>query len=93
MHYAGAALADATRTSQIAACFMTCPVAAAICGFVVQLGENIQVLLLPIKGLSAELTRLKEQNKWAIDSRLLAFALGLDFAADSGETSAPAAAN
>jgi hypothetical protein len=48
-----------------------------------QLGENIQVLLLPIKGLSAELTRLKQQNGWAIDSRLLAFSLGLDFAADS----------
>jgi len=62
-------------------------------GLLVQLGETIQVLLLPVKGLSAELTRLKEQNKWAIDSRLLAFALGLDFAADSGETFAPAAAN
>jgi hypothetical protein len=48
-----------------------------------QLGENIQVLLLPIKGLSGELTRLKQQNGWAIDSRLLAFSLGLDFAADS----------
>ena len=46
-----------------------------------QLGENIQVLLLPLKGLSAELTRLKQHNNWAIDSRLLAFALGLDFAA------------
>lgn len=57
-----------------------------------QLGENIQVLLLPLKGLSGELTRLKQQNNWAIDSRLLAFALGLDFAAESSLTATTAAA-
>jgi hypothetical protein len=46
------------------------------------------VLLLPLKGLSGELTRLKHQNNWAIDSRLLAFALGLDFAAEGATASA-----
>jgi hypothetical protein len=48
-----------------------------------QLGENIQVLLLPLPGLAAQLERLKADNSWAIDSRLLAFALGLEFAAVS----------
>lgn len=56
------------------------------------MGENIQVLLLPLQGLSAELTRLKQENSWAIDSRLLAFALGLDFAAEGTTLSTPAAA-
>lgn len=58
-----------------------------------QLGENIQVLLLPLKGLSGELTRLKHENHWAIDSRLLAFALGLDFAVDSSLSAAAASDN
>jgi hypothetical protein len=56
-----------------------------------QLGENIQVLLLPIQGLATELTRLKAKNGWAIDSRLFAFALGLDFAAGQRSTTADAA--
>lgn len=51
------------------------------------------MLLLPLKGLSGELTRLKHQNNWAIDSRLLAFALGLDFAAEINTTSAAGAAS
>jgi hypothetical protein len=46
-----------------------------------QLGETLQVLLLPIKGLADTLLQLKAQHSWAIDSRLLAFALGLDYAA------------
>lgn len=68
-------------------------VCAAAAAAVFQLGENIEVLLLPLKGLSGELTRLKHENKWAIDSRLLAFALGLDFAVDSSLSAAAASDN
>jgi hypothetical protein len=52
------------------------------------LGENLQVLLLPIKGLAGELERLKQQHDWAIDSRLLAFALGIEFAAQQQHAAA-----
>ncbi|KAF6258104.1 ADP-ribose pyrophosphatase-like protein [Scenedesmus sp. NREL 46B-D3] len=46
-----------------------------------ELGETLQVLLLPIKGLADTLLQLKAWHSWAVDSRLLAFALGLDYAA------------
>jgi hypothetical protein len=49
------------------------------------------VLLLPLQGLATELTRLKAKNGWAIDSRLFAFALGLEFAAGQRGTTAEAA--
>jgi hypothetical protein len=47
---------------------------------VLKLGETLQVLLLPLEGLATELLKLKDNNGWHIDSRLFAFALGLDFA-------------
>uniref|UniRef100_A0A383VNF6 Nudix hydrolase domain-containing protein n=1 Tax=Tetradesmus obliquus TaxID=3088 RepID=A0A383VNF6_TETOB len=56
-----------------------------------ELGETLQVLLLPIKGLAGTLLQLKAQHSWAIDSRLLAFALGLDYAASI--SSNPASSN
>eukprot|EP00882_Tetradesmus_deserticola_P017118 GHRQ01018320.1.p1 GENE.GHRQ01018320.1~~GHRQ01018320.1.p1 ORF type:complete len:246 (+),score=72.01 GHRQ01018320.1:92-739(+) len=46
-----------------------------------ELGETLQVLLLPIKGLADTLLQLRAQHSWAVDSRLLAFALGLDYVA------------
>lgn len=44
-----------------------------------QLGETLQVLLLPLKGLSDALFKLKKEHSWQIDSRLATFALGLEF--------------
>lgn len=46
-----------------------------------QLGETIQPLLLPVAGLVDHLTRLRQERGWAIDSRLFAYALGLQQAA------------
>jgi hypothetical protein len=48
-----------------------------------QLGETIQPLLLPVNGLVDQLTRLRQERGWAIDSRLFAYALGLQQAAAS----------
>eukprot|EP00775_Hariotina_reticulata_P011720 gene11720-11864_t len=48
-----------------------------------ELGETLQVLLLPLVDLATELLKLKQDNGWHIDSRLFAFALGLDFACSS----------
>lgn len=46
-----------------------------------QLGETIQVLLLPIRGLTQRLEQLKEERGWGICSRLYALALGLQLGA------------
>lgn len=52
-----------------------------------QLGETLQVLLLPLEGLADTLVKLKQTHNWAIDSRLFAFALGLEFARNSATSS------
>lgn len=58
-----------------------------------ELGETILVLQLPLEGLADHLTRIKRARGWAIDSRLLAFALGLEFLrGGTGGLTAPEAA-
>ncbi len=53
-----------------------------------QLGETLVPFLLPLEGLLESLTALKEARGWALDSRLVAFALGIKVAA-KGSAAAP----
>ena len=46
-----------------------------------QLGETIQVLLLPVRGLAARLAELKAARGWGVCSRLYSLALGLQLGA------------
>jgi hypothetical protein len=43
-----------------------------------QLGETIETLLLPIRGLRRRLDELKAEKGWGVCSRLYSLALGLE---------------
>ncbi|KAI8474981.1 MAG: NUDIX hydrolase domain-like protein [Monoraphidium minutum] len=47
-----------------------------------ELGETIETLLVPVRGLAARLAALKAERGWGVCSRLYSLALGLQLAGD-----------
>jgi hypothetical protein len=44
-------------------------------------GETIETLILPVRGLARRLEQLKSEKGWGVCSRLYSLALGLDLGA------------